>query len=147
MSSTPEQLRGIERRIIDTVSNVAVNTRLPSQVHVLIKDRELGKKYGAFVSIEYQGEGIRVTRTTIGELNEGITALVVANLLIKHEPTTPLLCDESVMDELSVASLISEGHYRLVMGEAGILEVYIPLKSRPLPSAPDGSCGGAEFLE
>ncbi len=128
MPLTPEQQR-IHRRVMDAASNVAVRHKLPYQVHVLVSDPTTNKRYGAFVGIEYIGNSrmARVTGTSIGELREGATPLDIADNLIRHNPGTPLVCDEQTAREIGDSSLIfvsDDGHYRLTSRPEGVLDIY-----------------------
>ncbi len=132
----------IHRRIMDTVSNIAVRCELPYQVHVLVQEPETGKRYGSFVAVEYLGERpgmARITRTGIGELREGSTPMDIADLLLEHNPGTPLVCDEQIAQELSKNSLcwVNGDGYRLQGRQNGVLEVYIPHKSKKVSGLPE----------
>ncbi|GEM_PF-5517542 len=134
----------VHRRIMDTVSNVAVKRKdLPSQVHAIIHDDVTGEKFGAFVGVEYVGDSgmAQITRTSIGMLAPGVPLTVIADGLLQHNPGTPLVCDEVVANELSQGSIpwIEEGHYRLEGRPGGVLEVYTPYDAyKPKGPLPPG---------
>jgi hypothetical protein len=121
----------IHRKIMDTVSNVAVMHGLPYQVHVLVYDSETRARYGSFVGVQYFGKvpgAAQVTRTGIGQLRDGLSARYVAEKMIKDYPGTPLICDKQIFQELehgSFSCVSDDGHYRLDASDVGIIEVYV----------------------
>ncbi len=134
----------IQKRILHTVSGIAVQHALPPSVHVVICDKATDKRYGSFVAVDYVGQrpGLaRLTSTSVGELQQSATLLDVVNTLLEHYPGTPLVCDETTTQELGEYSRtsITMGHYhKLEMGSKGTIEVFTAYKSRSIPNLPSG---------
>ncbi len=144
----------INRRIMDTASNVAVRRKdLPAQVHVLIHDEVTGERFGSFVGIQYIGDSgmANITRTSIGMVAPGVPLTRIADTLLEHDPGTPLVCDNKVADELSLGSIpwIEEGHYRLEGRPGGVIEVYTHYEADRAPKSilPPGVASAQFYTE
>lgn len=130
----------IYRRIMDIASNVAVRRKnLPPKVHVLIRDKEIGEKVAAFLSVRYIGDSgmANITLTSAGILPSEETVMQAADILLQTRPGIPMICDQEIADELSQNSLVwvEEDHYRLEGRPTGVLEVYTPYSATKLPQS------------
>lgn len=144
----------VHRRIMDTLSNVAVKRKdLPGQVHVLIYDEPTQERFGSFVGVQYIGESglANLTRTSIGRVAPGVSPLNICDTLLRVNPGTPLVCDNKIADEVSQGSIpwVEEGHYRLEGRPGGVLEVYTPYEALHMPKGilPKGVASAQIFTE
>lgn len=154
---TPEDIARqarIHQTIMDIASNVALRRQdLPPQIHVIIYDEISRERYGAYVGVRYIGDSglAHITRTTIGRFAPGTTVMHIADILLEHDPGTPLVCDDTIANELSEGSVtwVEEGHYRLEGRPKGVLEVYTPYQTDKQPEGilPPGVASAQIFTE
>ena len=146
----------IHRRIMDTVSNIAVRRGdLPAQVHALIHDDITGEKFGSFVQVRYIGDSgmAQVTRTSIGMLAPDVTVRDIADMLVEHNPDTPLVLDAKTASELAEDSISwyeNETDHCSLRGVAGgTVEVYTPFRAQQPPKdlLPPGVVSAQFFQE
>lgn len=144
----------IHRRIMDTVSNVAVRRKdLPAQVHAVIQDDVTGERFGSFVGVQYIGESgmANITRTSIGMIAPGVPLTRIADTLIEHNPDTPLVCDRAVAEALAekTTTWLEQDHYRLEGRPGGVLEVYTPFEADQAPKGvlPPGVASAQFYTE
>lgn len=128
----------IDRRIMDTASNVAVRQKdLPPQIHVLVYDDETGEKFGAYVGVEYLNHkgAAKLTRTSIGRVRPGLDLMHIVDTLLKSHSGTPIVCDQVISQELSqgVIPWFENDHYTLSGRPGGTIEIYTLFAAQHLP--------------
>ncbi|OGD88261.1 hypothetical protein A3D81_03135 [Candidatus Curtissbacteria bacterium RIFCSPHIGHO2_02_FULL_40_17] len=104
-----------------------------SRFHILFRDEETGEIIAAFARARHP-EGQRVETTEISFESQGIlpseeAVLQAVDILLETNLGTPMICDESILDELRGDSLqmIDEGHFRFIGNPRGKLEIYVPV--------------------
>ena len=130
---TPERVTAQER-IEERLRNLAyfASRKLggdSSRFHILFCDEATGEKVAAFASSrQKEGQGTEITWESQGILPTEETVPEAVDILLKTNPATPMICDESVLDGLRGDSLqtIDEGHFRLSGHHNGDLDIYTP---------------------
>lgn len=101
-----------------------------SRFHILFHDEATGEKVAAFAnSRQKEGQGTEITWESQGILPSEETVREAVDILLKTNPKTPMVCDESILDGLKGDSLrtIGEGHYQFIGNPSAELEIYTPI--------------------
>lgn len=131
---TPERAIA-EERIADRLRNLAyfASRELegdPSRFHILFRDDETEEKVAAFANTRHpEGQGIEISFESRGVLPSEETVLEAIDILLKTNPGTPMICDESIVVELSGDALqtIGKGRFRFIGNPNGELDIYTPV--------------------
>lgn len=131
---TPERITA-EERIEERLRNLAyfASSKLggdSSRFHILFHNEATGDKVAAFAcSRQRERQSTEITWESQGILPAEETVREAVDILLKTNPRTPMICDESVLDSLRGDSLqtIGEGHFRLTGHHNGDLEIYTPV--------------------
>lgn len=137
-------------KISDIALNVAFRHQLPQRCFVIVQDESTGINVGCNIGLVQLSESsIRVDLLYGGPLKDNDIFETVDDII--QDPSIPLICDQKVAEELSQHSLtwIDEGHYRLEGRPGGVLEVYTPYSSVPLPevNSPELGISGQLYTE
>jgi hypothetical protein len=129
---TPERVTAeerIEKRLRDLAYFPSRKLGGDSRFHILFRDKETGEKVAAFANSRHkEGQGIEISFESQGVLPSEETVLEAIDILLKTNPETPMICDNSILGELFGDSLrlVEKDHFQFTGNPRGTLEIYAP---------------------